>query len=53
MKAQIQLKQKTKRFLCEKLCRDDEKTCALWSPMGRRDVEPPNDVKKARKKRQK
>ena len=39
--------------MCENFCRDNEKACALSSPVAGRDTEPPNDVKKARKKRQK
>ena len=53
MKARITLGKKNKTFFVWKLCRDTKKACALSSPIAGRDTEPPNDVKKARKKRQK
>jgi len=46
------LKKNITFFLCANFCRDNEKACALYSPVTGRDTEPPNDVKKARKKRQ-
>ena len=38
--------------MCVNFCRDNEKTCALYSPVTGRDTEPANDVKKASKDRQ-